>query len=152
LVAQRDYGSSQLQTISFIPFDAPALVRSEDRRRALQFVVRLQISVLDASERGSQVRARQIGYDYRILDSSGHEIIAWHWHPIGNSPITHTHLHVSSQIQPIPLGRGLDPLPLADLHIPAGYVDLPDIVRFLIAEVGVRPHKRGWEALLAPDA
>jgi hypothetical protein len=87
-------------------------------------------------------------YDFRILDTNERELLAWHWHPMGNSPITHTHLHVSSQIAPLDLGRGLAPLPLADLHIPTGPVSLADIVRFLIAEVGVQPRKPDWQAVL----
>jgi hypothetical protein len=43
-------------------------------------------------------------------------------------------------------------LPLADLHIPTGHVELADIVRFLIAEVGARPRKRDWESILSTGA
>jgi hypothetical protein len=84
-----------------------------------------------------------------VLDPSGRELIAWHWHPTGHSDVTHRRLHLSSRIAPIELGGGLDPLPLADLHIPTGHVDLADVAPFLIAEVGIRPRKRRWEATLA---
>jgi hypothetical protein len=87
-------------------------------------------------------------YDFRILTTDNRELLAWHWHPTGTSAVTHTHLHLSGQIAPLHLGRGTDPLPLADLHIPTGAVGLADVVRFLIAEVGVQPRKPNWQAIL----
>lgn len=93
-----------------------------------------------------------VGYSYRIADCDDRELLAWHWHPVGSSLVTHTHLHVSSQIAPLDLGRGLDPLPIADLHIPTGQVGLADVVRFLIADVGVQPRKPSWRSVLGGEA
>lgn len=92
--------------------------------------------------------ATESAYSYSIADRDGRELLAWHWHPIGSSAVTQTHLHLSSQVPPIEIGRNLEPLPLADLHIPTGPVDLADVARFLIAEIGVQPRKPDWQAVL----
>ncbi len=38
---------------------------------------------------------------------------------------------------------------LSNLHIPTGHVTISDIVRFLIAEVGVEPRRSDWMNVLA---
>lgn len=42
-------------------------------------------------------------------------------------------------MQPIALGRGSEPLPLADLHLATGLLTLAGVVRMLITEFGVEP-------------
>jgi hypothetical protein len=89
-----------------------------------------------------------VSYEYRLLGEDRHEIVAFHWHPVGLSNVTDPHLHLSSRLNPIELGRNRAPLSLADMHIPTGFVTLEDVVRILITEFGITPRRDDWDALL----
>ncbi len=91
---------------------------------------------------------RTPSYWYRLLDRQEHELLAYHWHPEGVSPITFPHLHLSSQVRPIAIGPGADPVALAEMHLPTGQVTLADIVRLLITEFAVQPRRDDWETVL----
>jgi hypothetical protein len=88
------------------------------------------------------------GYETSILDRDGNEIVAYHWHPLGQSNVKHPHVHLSNQIRPIELGRNQTPLPLADMHLATGVVPLAHVVRMLIEEFGVAPLRDDWDAAL----
>jgi hypothetical protein len=49
------------------------------------------------------------------------------------------------------LGRGLDAVALAEMHIPTGRVRFADVVRLPIAAFGVAPRRGDWEAVLAAE-
>jgi len=91
---------------------------------------------------------RTASYLYRLLSSEEHEILAFHWHPTGLSNVTDPHLHLSSRLNPIEMGRNQDPLDLADMHIPTGFVTLEDVVQLLISEFDIRPRRADWDMLL----
>jgi hypothetical protein len=79
-------------------------------------------------------------YDYALHDSTGAEIIAYHWHP--GTWSGRPHLHVQ--------GYGG---PLADFmrkaHLPSGRVSVEEIIRCAIEEFGAEPLRTDWEAVLA---
>lgn len=94
-------------------------------------------------------------YAYAVHDLEEAEILTYHWHPAGESPVTFPHLHLPSQIGPISvasLGREPAEMHLANLHIPTGRVLLEDVVRVLIEEFNVRPLTQSWENTLALNA
>ena len=99
-------------------------------------------------ERHPSQTVRIVSYEYRLLDPDQREIIAFHWHPTGLSNVTDPHLHLSSQLKPIEMGRSQEPLALADMHIPTGFVTLEDVVRLLITEFGISPRRDDWDRLL----
>src|SRR5688572_24850290 len=69
-----------------------------------------------AVDQARQVTDRQtvpIAYRYVLFDENGSEILAYHWHPTGASPVTTPHLHVSAR-------RG--DLDLSPAHLPTGVV------------------------------
>ena len=91
-------------------------------------------------------------YAYDILDLEEQEILLYHWHPAGVSPVTDPHLHLSSRILPITVasrGRSPQRVSLADMHIRTGRVLLEDVVRVLIDEFKVMPLRRDWQDVLA---
>jgi hypothetical protein len=94
-------------------------------------------------------RVEIVGYVCRLLDAEGAEIIAYHWHSEGISHVRDPHLHLSSQLEPIRLGRGDDTAPLGAMHIPTGFVPLADVVRLLIDEFGIEPRRDDWPTILA---
>lgn len=92
--------------------------------------------------------AREVDYRYHLLDSDGREILAYHSHPSGVSPITWPHLHLSGRLAPFDAGRGEAPVSLGGRHLPTGPVTLADVVRMLIAEFEVRPRRADWAAVI----
>jgi hypothetical protein len=104
------------------------------------------VSQQPGSERGYIVHPA--AYSYRILDRDRNEILAYHWHPSGASRVAHPHLHLSNRVSPIDVGRGQEPLALADLHIATGPIDFATIVRMLIEEFDVQPLREDWRDVL----
>lgn len=106
--------------------------------------------MLDPFE-GSRDRydVRTTGYYYTILDAQGRELLAYHWHPTGPSPVTLPHLHLTSRVRPIELAPNEALIPLAEMHLPTGLVTLADVVWLLIIEFGMEPRRADWANVLA---
>lgn len=105
--------------------------------------------VITASPGGRDRYSVQITtYHYYLLDSQGREIVAYHWHPGGVSPVTVPHMHLSSRIGRLDVGPGFDPAALGEMHLPTGFVTLADLVRLLITEFGIAPRRADWETIL----
>ena len=81
------------------------------------------------------------GYEYTIVDSDGREILTYHWHPGGQSPIAFHHLHLEHGAE---VGRE----ELQTAHLPTGYVSVADIIRLLIVDFGATPQRGDWESVL----
>ena len=88
-----------------------------------------------------------------MLDAEEREVLAYHWHPVGVSPVTFPHLHLSGRLPALDAGPRQEPLRLGGMHLPTGgMVTLADVVRLLIAECGVAPRRADWERVLADAA
>lgn len=134
-------------SVSFLPLDMPAPLRLTSGARlwlSFRFDVTTRVS---PDENG--VQAMPVSYGFRLSDRSDDELMAFHWHPVGLSPVVLPHLHLSSRLPELAVDGGRANLALAALHIPTGHVALSDIVRFLIAEVGVEPRRSDWMDVLA---
>jgi hypothetical protein len=88
-----------------------------------------------------------VGYSYRVLDGMEKELLAYHLHTQGPSPIVDPHLHVSG-IWRTDLATSSRAPELDDLHLPTGGISLSDVVRLLIVEFGVEPRRPDWESVL----
>ena len=81
----------------------------------------------------------------RISKCSEHylacELLAYHWHPRGKSPVVNPHLHVRANIQ---LGERW----LGKVHLPTGAIELEDIVSLAVNELAVEPLREDWERLI----
>ncbi len=127
----------------------PVLLRSTMVAWRVGFLLRYDYVIDSAKGSGYDVLA--IGYRYHVLDLEGREIVAYHWHPTGVSPVTYPHVHLSRRLAPIPVGRGGEPVALADMHLPSGVVTFADVVRLLITEFEVVPRRADWAAVLERD-
>ena len=83
--------------------------------------------------RGSP-KVTTIEYSYRILDSHYQELLAYHYHPMGQSWCGYTHLHVAATGD-VFSGKA---------HLATGRVSLPAVIRMLnedpsIPVVSLRP-------------
>jgi hypothetical protein len=89
-------------------------------------------------------RVEIVGYLYAI-GYDGRELVAYHWHPHGDSPITRPHMHVGADIR---VGDRW----LGKVHLPTGAVGLERIVALAIAELGAEPLRDDWERLVGEAA
>jgi hypothetical protein len=81
-----------------------------------------------------------VGYLY-VIGYEGRELVAYHWHPRGDSPITKPHMHVGTNIQ---VGDRW----LGKVHLLTGAISLEQVVALAIAELGVEPLRDDWERLI----
>ena len=91
---------------------------------------------------GEGWQVRDGAYFYAIETQGGSELLAYHWHPRGRSPIVAPHLHVGADIQ---IGQRL----LSKVHLPTGAIRLQDVIRLAITELDVEPLRDDWEQVLA---
>lgn len=110
--------------------------------------ITLSITVVISRDVSSGYRVEIVSYEYQVLDREEREILAFHWHPVGLSNVTDPHLHLSSRLNPLDMGRNQDPLDLAGMHMPTGFVALEDVVRLLITEFGIIPRRTDWDNVL----
>lgn len=91
-------------------------------------------------------------YMYGILDLAGRELFAYHWHPTGVSAVRSPHFHASTTPPIVLPGRPGNPntseLVLSRVHFPTHRIELPELVRFLITELGVGPRRTDWATVL----
>lgn len=86
-----------------------------------------------------------VDYLYAIHNADEREILAYHWHPDGRSPLVAPHLHLGP-------GAALGRVELTRAHLPTGAVGLPAVLQFAIRDLGVRPLRDDWTAILdAPE-
>jgi hypothetical protein len=103
--------------------------------------VRAYASVVEREEGSAAWRVGLSSYFYTLRDAQGPEIIAYHWHPGGRSPIDFPHLHLGA-------GSGVGRDELQKAHLPTGRVELEDVLLMAIREFGVRPWRDDWEEIL----
>lgn len=85
---------------------------------------------------GREWKASTRQYSYDIADGS-RPVLQWHWHPgTGGTDEPHLHVRASDEL----LGKTA-----RRLHIPSERIAFESVVRFLIAELGVRPLKDDWD-------
>lgn len=88
------------------------------------------------------------GYALTLFEHSGRELLAFHWHPAGRSPVGYPHLHVSAALRGTTPSGEVAILPLDKVHLPTGFVSLADVVRLLVAELGATPVVGDWRERL----
>lgn len=85
-------------------------------------------------------RVNVLGYLCGI-EYEGRELVAYHWHSHGASPITTPHMHLSADVK---VGDRW----LGKIHLPTGIVGLEQVLALAIAELGVEPLREDWERLI----
>ena len=93
--------------------DDPALI-GQDRRFTLQVRLRYYVVRLDGDADPWQVQTRDYAYTLSWRREPGENILAYHWHPDGRSPITFPHLHLYAGAQ-----IGLQSLQTAHIRSPS---------------------------------
>jgi hypothetical protein len=86
-------------------------------------------------------QVHRAAYFYVIGRRDTGELLTYHWHPRGKSPVLSPHLHVRADIQVG--GRWL-----GKAHLPTGAIRLEDVVALAIEDLGAEPLREDWELLL----
>ena len=95
--------------------------------------------------RGGLWTVKIVAYAYTILDADHREVLNYHWHPIGNSPILGPHLHLE---QGAMVGRP----EIRDAHLPTGPIAMGEFLRLLVQDLLVAPERRDWESVLVEES
>lgn len=149
--------AGELNALTIVSHGAPPgtlLLRGPDRTPFLQLQIDIQYSVifaLNATSR-SPYQAVIARYIYSVLDLGGRELFGYHLHPFGLSHVETPHLHFSSA-QPIvlpntPGNSRLAEIDLGHAHFPAHRIELSELIRFLITDLGVASQRQDWESVL----
>jgi hypothetical protein len=93
-------------------------------------------------------KLRTVQYRYRVQATQrmdDDDCFRWEYvaREIRPSQLCRHHLHLAGQYE---MGPHL--IPLADVHIPTGWVTVEEIIRFLITEFRVGAKTEDWEAVL----
>ena len=97
--------------------------------------------IVETGPSAETYRVEIAGYNYVVYDSERREILIYHWHPHGNSPVETPHLHLKQGAQ---VGRP----EVRDAHLPTGDVPLVAFLRLLVNDLGVQPRRSDWDTLL----
>ncbi len=134
-------GSAVSDTPHFIRLsDDPALI-GHDRRFAFQLRLRYYIVRTEVEREPWRVQTSEYAYTLSWGREPRENILAYHWHPAGRSPITFPHLHLYA-------GAHIDIQSLQNAHIPTGWILSETVIRFLIEELGVVPLRPDWRQIL----
>jgi hypothetical protein len=148
VLATGNHPAPKAHAFIFVPQNEFVPLRTRRGRHGLLLFMVQDYVVERAAGVHGGFEARVTAYRYRVLDSDEREILAYHWHPTGISPIAFPHLHLSGRLRPLDFGSNTDPIALGEMHLPTGYVALEDIVRLLITEFDVQPRRDDWETIL----
>jgi hypothetical protein len=121
----------RLDEISVLTLMAPVPL---NRRSDLYLSFKQQYKVVTHAEKG-RFRVTTLYYSYAVETQDGQEIVGYHWHPDGVSPIAFPHLHLGAASR-----IGMKELS-NKAHFPTGRVAFEDVVQFLIATFGVEPDR-----------
>jgi hypothetical protein len=113
--------------------EEPIHLQAEAGDPALALYVEQQYQLVEAAGGRGPWKVATRAYRYRIDRPGGQELLLWHWHP--GSAYHRPHLHGQAD-------------GLAGLHLPTGRVSVEAIIRLLVEELGARPRRADWRAVL----
>lgn len=100
--------------------------------------------IMEPVAQGSPWTIRVTSYAYAILDSEQREVLVYHWHPRGDSPIVRPHLHLER-------GALVGRPEVRDAHLPTGTISIGVFLRLLIEDLLVEAARPDWESILHDD-
>lgn len=116
----------------------PVRLRGPER---IHLRVRMRVRLVQAEPPRGLWEASTAAYEYRLSDHDNREIVAYHWHPDGQSHVRTPHLHLGPGAE---VGRAA----LLTAHLPTGPVHLQDVLRLAIEGLDAEPVRRDWEQVL----
>ena len=141
-------------SVVFAPGGRSVRIRAQRGKSDLLLRIKHDYSITAIDGSRDRYDAVTIAYSYHLYDLQGSELIAFHWHPTGVSPVTYPHLHLTSRVRPFEIDDPTHPnwqpalISFSDMHIPTGPILLENVVRLLIDEFGVVPLRPDWDEIL----
>jgi hypothetical protein len=148
--SQSPYAVGNTHSISFAQ-EAVASLRRADGSGRLKLGFRLQYRIIEEAEVESKNRwrARTVAYEYRILDATDQELLAFHWQP---GPAffgpDFPHLHIAARLSAKFLASETQIIEMSRFHVPTGMIAIGFVVRLLVTEFQVVPTVERWEEIL----
>jgi hypothetical protein len=109
----------------------------------LFLTVTMHYRIMPAEGQRGPWKVSTAAYFYALEDGDGREIVAYHWHPEGNSPVVTPHLHLGAGAQ---VGR--PEFDDRDMHLPTDRVSIEQVIRLAIEGFKVRPRRQDWRDIL----
>jgi hypothetical protein len=103
--------------------------------------VRLRVRITQIEPPRGLWEAQTAAYEYRLSDQDDREILAYHWHPEGQSHVQTPHLHLGP-------AAGVNRGALLTAHLPTGPVTLQDVLRLTVESFDAEPARRDWDRVL----
>jgi hypothetical protein len=136
--------------VSFRSGGQPIAVPIETREHGRLFFSASQVlEAFQPEGKRAEYQLRTLAYEYRLQatdDANAGALIRWEYQKVpeaGNEhPRHHMHTHSSMEIA----GKVVD---LTHWHVATNYTLLEDVLRFLIADLGVRPRRVDWSQVLS---
>ena len=100
--------------------------------------VRLRVRLSRAEPPRGLWDATTAAYEYRVSDQDDREIVAYHWHPAGQSHVQTPHLHLGP-------GAEIGHAPLLRAHLPTGDVPIQDVLRLAIETFEAESAHHDWD-------
>jgi hypothetical protein len=85
--------------------------------------------------------AQVAAYQYTLLDYREQEIVAYHWHPEGQSQVVTPHLHLGA-------GALIGRTELGAAHLQTGPVPPTAAIRLAVEAFGAQPSRQQWDVTL----
>ncbi len=98
-----------------------------------------------ARPRSERWQARTVGYQYRLEDRDGREIVAYHWHPQGPSHVAVPHLHLGAAL-------GTIRPEMTKAHLETGMVAPSAIFTLAIEHFAVVVRRSDWASIFEKTA
>jgi hypothetical protein len=105
--------------------------------------VRMRVRLFQAEPPRGLWDTQTAAYDFRLSAQGDREIVAYHWHPEGQSHVQTPHLHLGP-------GAEIGHAALRQAHLPTGSVPIQDVLRLAIETFEVEPIRRDWDRVLRP--
>lgn len=118
--------------------DDPATMGSNDN---LALSVRHYYYIVRSPDVYKRWKVQTAAYYYELQIGSGQEILSYHWHPDGPSPVTFPHMHIGT-------ASGVTVDGILKAHFPTPRTALEDLLWMLIEDFGVRHRRRDWQRIL----
>jgi hypothetical protein len=134
IVLRGEYRPGALYTLSFNRGD-PFRISRTGGRAPLDVGITQHCRIVPGEGARGPWKVRIAAYDFYILEG-GRDLVAYHWHPDGVSPIKVPHLHLRSYQS------------LSRTRLPTGRISVEQFVRLLIAELGVVHRVDDWDATI----
>lgn len=136
----RPFAQFAFRDVSEMPMAAPLF------SKGLFLAVSQDLQV--EQEKDGRFRLHTMEYSYHLLEGSSPDsrwIIRWEYksHTRQRNEHPRHHVHLDTVIKS-PAGE----LNLDKLHLSTGWVTIEEVIRFLIAEVGVKPKASDWDEQL----